>query len=66
MKTESRTFVVSGGASGLGLATIHNLISTGAYVSILDISTSAGHYLVASLPPNRSKFSKSTSRTPTA
>ncbi|KAL2039270.1 hypothetical protein N7G274_007938 [Stereocaulon virgatum] len=56
MKIEGRTFVVSGGASGLGRATITNLISAGANISILDISQNAGTSLVTSLPPARSKF----------
>ncbi|KAF8872846.1 3-hydroxyacyl-CoA dehydrogenase [Gymnopilus junonius] len=38
MKVEKRTFVVSGGSSGLGLATVHDLLSQKAYVAILDRS----------------------------
>ncbi|PPQ71889.1 hypothetical protein CVT24_006863 [Panaeolus cyanescens] len=38
MKVENRTFVVSGGSSGLGLATVQDLLEQGAYVSILDRS----------------------------
>ncbi|KAK4694856.1 hypothetical protein P7C71_g2795, partial [Lecanoromycetidae sp. Uapishka_2] len=56
MKIEGRTFVVSGGASGLGRATIHNLISAGGYVSILDLNEEAGLALVDSLPQHHSKF----------
>ncbi|KAJ3512607.1 hypothetical protein NLJ89_g3427 [Agrocybe chaxingu] len=39
MKVENRTFVVSGGSSGLGLATVEGLLSQNAYVSILDRSS---------------------------
>ncbi|KAJ7173480.1 3-hydroxy-acyl-CoA-dehydrogenase [Mycena filopes] len=38
MKTAGRTFIVSGGSSGLGLATVQDLISADAYISILDRS----------------------------
>ncbi|KAK0203102.1 3-hydroxyacyl-CoA dehydrogenase [Desarmillaria ectypa] len=36
MKIENRTFIVSGGASGLGLAAVKELIHSNAFVSILD------------------------------
>ncbi|KAJ6485577.1 3-hydroxy-acyl-CoA-dehydrogenase [Mycena sanguinolenta] len=36
MKISGRTFIVSGGSSGLGLATVHDLISADAYISIVD------------------------------
>ncbi|KAG5637242.1 hypothetical protein H0H81_005287 [Sphagnurus paluster] len=36
MKIENRTFIVSGGSSGLGLATVQDLLSSNAYVAILD------------------------------
>ncbi|KAF8517949.1 3-hydroxy-acyl-CoA-dehydrogenase [Hysterangium stoloniferum] len=38
MKIADRTFIVSGGSSGLGLATVETLLASGAYVSILDLS----------------------------
>ncbi|PPQ94437.1 hypothetical protein CVT25_002528 [Psilocybe cyanescens] len=38
MKAENRTFVVSGGSSGLGLATVQELLSQKAYVAIVDRS----------------------------
>ncbi|KAJ7780172.1 3-hydroxyacyl-CoA dehydrogenase [Mycena maculata] len=38
MKLAGRTFIVSGGSSGLGLATVQDLVSGNAYVSILDRS----------------------------
>lgn len=37
MIIEGRTFIISGGASGLGLATAHLLTAKGGYVSILDL-----------------------------
>jgi len=39
MRVENRTFIISGGSSGLGLATAEHLVASGAYVSILDLST---------------------------
>ncbi|KAJ4470161.1 3-hydroxyacyl-CoA dehydrogenase [Lentinula aciculospora] len=36
MRTKDRTFIVSGGSSGLGLATVKMLIQAKSYVSILD------------------------------
>ncbi|RXW23659.1 hypothetical protein EST38_g2213 [Candolleomyces aberdarensis] len=38
MKVENRTFIVSGGSSGLGAATVQDLLARNAYVSILDRS----------------------------
>jgi len=43
-------------ASGLGRATIHNLISAGANISILDLNASSGETLVHELTPNRARF----------
>ena len=43
-------------ASGLGRATVHNLIDAGAYISILDMNTEAGEPVVRELPTHRSKF----------
>ncbi|KAF9025309.1 3-hydroxy-acyl-CoA-dehydrogenase [Hymenopellis radicata] len=39
MKIEGRTFVVSGGSSGLGLAAVKDLLEAKAFVSIIDIAT---------------------------
>ncbi|KAK0238522.1 3-hydroxy-acyl-CoA-dehydrogenase [Armillaria nabsnona] len=36
MKIENRTFIVSGGSSGLGLATVQDLLNSKTYVSIVD------------------------------
>ncbi|KAG5637243.1 hypothetical protein H0H81_005288 [Sphagnurus paluster] len=38
MKIENRTFIISGGSSGLGLATAEDLLAGGAYVALLDIA----------------------------
>ncbi|KAJ7708981.1 short chain type dehydrogenase [Mycena rosella] len=39
MKVENRTFIVSGGASGLGLATVRDLINANAHAVIVDRAT---------------------------
>ncbi|KAF7309519.1 3-hydroxy-acyl-CoA dehydrogenase [Mycena indigotica] len=36
MKPANRTYIVSGGSSGLGLATVVDLLSIGAYIAIID------------------------------
>ncbi|KAG7093447.1 hypothetical protein E1B28_007125 [Marasmius oreades] len=36
MKIDNRTFIVSGGSSGLGLAVVRDLLSSKAYVALLD------------------------------
>ncbi|KAH9903828.1 3-hydroxyacyl-CoA dehydrogenase [Xylariomycetidae sp. FL2044] len=57
MKIEGRTFVISGGASGLGRATASDLCLTGgAHVAILDLNADLADSLVASLPRGRARF----------
>ncbi|MCJ1260569.1 hypothetical protein MMC22_000431 [Lobaria immixta] len=56
MRVENRTFFVSGGASGLGLATVHNIVQSGGYVSILDTNEEKGQTLVNKLGHNRARF----------
>jgi len=45
MKVEGKVFFVTGGASGLGLATIQALVSRGAFVTCLDLNEDEGHKL---------------------
>jgi NAD(P)-dependent dehydrogenase (short-subunit alcohol dehydrogenase family) len=55
MKPENRTFIISGGCSGLGLQTARDLHAAGAYVSLLDLNAGAGEKIVRELG-ERSKF----------
>ncbi|KAF2458091.1 hypothetical protein BDY21DRAFT_363039 [Lineolata rhizophorae] len=56
MHIPRRTFLISGGASGLGLATARGLHARGAAVAILDSSEEAGEAVVAELGPERARF----------
>ena len=42
MYIKDRTFIISGGASGLGLATVHDLYAHGGYIAILDLNAKVG------------------------
>jgi NAD(P)-dependent dehydrogenase (short-subunit alcohol dehydrogenase family) len=55
MKIADRTFIISGGVSGLGLATATALHAAGAYVSLLDLNASNGEKTVSTLG-SRAKF----------
>jgi hypothetical protein len=55
MKLEGRTYIISGGCSGLGLATARDLHAAGAYVSLLDLNAGAGEKIVKELG-ERSRF----------
>jgi NAD(P)-dependent dehydrogenase (short-subunit alcohol dehydrogenase family) len=52
MKLSSASAIVTGGASGLGLATAARLADAGAQVVILDLPTSPGEAVAADLGPN--------------
>ncbi|EOD47877.1 Short-chain dehydrogenase/reductase SDR [Neofusicoccum parvum] len=56
MQIPNRLFIISGGASGLGLATVKLLHSQGAYVAILDMNSSSGEELVKELGGERARF----------
>lgn len=56
MLIKGRTFVVSGGCSGLGHATVRNLHAQGAYIAILDLDEPAGSQLVTDLDSDRAIF----------
>ena len=49
MKIEKNSFLVSGGASGLGAATVRNLVKLGGRVVIADLNEVGGHALAAEL-----------------
>lgn len=55
MKITDRTFIISGGASGLGLATARDLHANGAYVSLLDLNGDTGSKIASELG-SRAKF----------
>jgi NAD(P)-dependent dehydrogenase (short-subunit alcohol dehydrogenase family) len=57
MKIENRTFIISGGVSGLGLATARDLHANGAYVSLLDLNADSGAKITLELG-SRAKFFK--------
>jgi NAD(P)-dependent dehydrogenase (short-subunit alcohol dehydrogenase family) len=52
MQINNKTFVVSGGASGLGEATSRMIVEQGGKVLILDINEASGQALASELGPN--------------
>jgi NAD(P)-dependent dehydrogenase (short-subunit alcohol dehydrogenase family) len=52
MKIDGSTFLVTGGASGLGRATVERLLAHGGRVTILDLERSAGAQVAADLGPH--------------
>ncbi|KAH8692068.1 putative short chain type dehydrogenase [Talaromyces proteolyticus] len=56
MKPAGRTFIISGGCSGLGLATARDLHQAGAYVVLLDRNEDAGHAAIKELGEEKAKF----------
>ncbi|KAJ4403380.1 hypothetical protein N0V91_006611 [Didymella pomorum] len=55
MKVQGRTFIISGGVSGLGLATARALHALGGYVSLLDLNSDNGSKIASELG-SRAKF----------
>ncbi|HEX9833082.1 MAG TPA: SDR family NAD(P)-dependent oxidoreductase [Mycobacterium sp.] len=51
MNIDGASAVVTGGASGLGLATVKRLLDQGAHVVVADLPTSAGESVAAELGP---------------
>ena len=49
MQIQDRVFIVTGGASGLGLATVEALVQKGAQVAIFDLNLAQGEAVVARL-----------------
>ncbi|GAB7353929.1 hypothetical protein MBLNU459_g4537t1 [Dothideomycetes sp. NU459] len=56
MHIKDRTFIVTGGSSGLGLATARNLHSHGGSIAILDLNAKSGEKAVQELGSERSHF----------
>lgn len=56
MQPKGRLFVLSGGISGLGLATAKDLHKAGAYVALLDINAELGANVVKELGEDRAVF----------
>lgn len=56
MHIRDRTFIISGGASGLGLATVRDLHGQGGYVAILDLNAENGERIVKELGADRVNF----------
>lgn len=57
MRIDHHAFLVTGGASGLGRATVELLVANGARVVIADVNTEAGHTLTSGLG-DRARFAK--------
>ena len=58
MKIENSVAIITGGASGLGKATVEKFAALGAKVSILDMNEDAGKALVEQLGADRALFVK--------
>ncbi|EWC48677.1 hypothetical protein DRE_01899 [Drechslerella stenobrocha 248] len=56
MKIENRTFLVSGGASGLGRATVIDLHAKGACVAILDLNESLANDVIKATSASKVRF----------
>ena len=55
MQIKDRTFIISGGASGLGLATVRDLHAQGGYIAIIDLNADNGAKIVSELG-DRTRF----------
>ncbi|KAF3938146.1 hypothetical protein ABW19_dt0210552 [Dactylella cylindrospora] len=58
MKIENRTFLISGGASGLGRATVIDIHAKGGYVAILDLNPTLAEEVISTTSPTRVRFFK--------
>ena len=58
MEIQTKTFLVSGGGSGLGAATVRMLAAAGAKVIIADLNTTTGENLATELGSQRVRFVK--------
>lgn len=56
MQIKDRSFIVTGGSSGLGLATCQDLYSQGGYIVILDMNVESGEEAAKTLGPNATFF----------
>lgn len=63
MHINGRTFVISGGASGLGLATVRDLHAHGGYIAILDLNAENGDKIVRELGERTTFFETDISET---
>lgn len=66
MHIKDRTFVISGGSSGLGLATVQELHSQGAYIAILDYNSETLNAVSRDLVSQRVLFCKADLSSPTS
>ncbi|KAK3073988.1 hypothetical protein LTR53_003935 [Teratosphaeriaceae sp. CCFEE 6253] len=64
MHIKDRTFVISGGASGLGLATVRDLHAHGGYIAILDLNAENGAKVVTELGDRTTFFEADVSSPP--
>lgn len=58
MKIKQQTFLITGGASGLGAATAEYLVEGGAQVVLADLNADAGAAMVAKLGADKAAFSR--------
>ena len=58
MKIKQQTFLITGGASGLGASTAEYLVERGAQVILADLNADAGAAMVAKLGADKAAFSR--------